>query len=815
MKRFLPILILVLAIIYLIGSMRSESKSDYDLNGFGHIPVLHNGRLKPIDSVARNALLMLSGKQYMRYDEKKINAIDWLLSVVSNPALADQYPVFLVDNLEVKSALMLGETKVKRFSFDQLKEHIDFIVQQANLANTYAPQTRSAYQKSIVLLNKRLTIYYKLKNSIFIKAQDMNYQETLQRDMDWVKKGYGAYEIHSLGTTIDIESSSDLKHLGIVMQKNEFLNSLALMSILPAEEVSLKRNAMHAWSTAGAGMIAYLNTQQFHPSLMLYAKLLDAALVEPHQFNKIVSDILGAKQTYSPHLLLKTKYEALFNQFKPFYRSCVLYLCVFLLVMLGLLRNSSTLCRSAFLLLILAFGLHSLGLLSRIWLQGRPPVTNLYSSAVFVGWISIILGIALECYHKNKIGIIVSSIIGFMTLIIAHHLSLRGDTLEMMQAVLDSNFWLATHVVTVTMGYGATFLAGTLGAICLLRGVLTKTLRPTDLQEMQRMVYAIVCFALLFSFVGTVLGGIWADQSWGRFWGWDPKENGALLIVLWNVTVLHCLKANLIKARGLMLMAIFGNIITSFSWFGVNMLGVGLHSYGFMDEAFIWLVLFTVSQLILMGLGLIPTKFWRSSALGLAVVIALLYSVPALAETGKDNLALIVEGKRQFAKTCAVCHQIDGHGRSGLYPSINNRDFLKERDNAFLRKTIMEGRQGTAMVSFKRLGESKINALIAYIRSWELAYNELDEDFKGDKINGSEIFNQYCYDCHQNQDLNEFMAQTPDGQVMPMLDRFHGDSSTKNYAGAQIWSSLTPQEVIDLVTYVRAQTNSTKGESNG
>jgi hypothetical protein len=126
------------------------------------------------------------------------------------------------------------------------------------------------------------------------------------------------------------------------------------------------------------------------------------------------------------------------------------------------------------------------------------------------------------------------------------------------------------------------------------------------------MVYAIVCFATLFSFTGTVLGGIWADQSWGRFWGWDPKENGALLIVIWNVLILHARWGGLVKERGLMNLAIFGNIVTAFSWFGVNMLGIGLHSYGFMDAAFKWLMLFNATQVCFIILGLLPLSLWRS-----------------------------------------------------------------------------------------------------------------------------------------------------------------------------------------------------------
>jgi cytochrome c biogenesis factor len=111
-----------------------------------------------------------------------------------------------------------------------------------------------------------------------------------------------------------------------------------------------------------------------------------------------------------------------------------------------------------------------------------------------------------------------------------------------------------------------------------------------------------------------VLGGIWADQSWGRFWGWDPKENGALLIVLWNAIILHARWGGYARDRGIMAMAIFGNVITALSWFGVNMLGVGLHSYGFMDKAFWALAGFCGSQLLLMALALAPPRPWRGAA---------------------------------------------------------------------------------------------------------------------------------------------------------------------------------------------------------
>ena len=126
------------------------------------------------------------------------------------------------------------------------------------------------------------------------------------------------------------------------------------------------------------------------------------------------------------------------------------------------------------------------------------------------------------------------------------------------------------------------------------------------------MIYGTLCFALFFSFVGTVLGGLWADDSWGRFWGWDPKENGALIIVLWNALVLHARWDGLVRDRGLAVLAVGGNIATSWSWFGVNELGAGLHSYGFTEGVALALVLFVISQLAIMAIGSIPTDQWWS-----------------------------------------------------------------------------------------------------------------------------------------------------------------------------------------------------------
>jgi cytochrome c-type biogenesis protein CcsB len=241
-------------------------------------------------------------------------------------------------------------------------------------------------------------------------------------------------------------------------------------------------------------------------------------------------------------------------------------------------------------LLVGTLVIHTIALASRIYISGRPPVVNLYSSAVFIGWACVLGALLLERIYPLGVSNLAAAMIGLMTISIARSLD-TSDTMHVLQAVLDTQFWLSTHVITVTLGYAATFLAGFFGIIALTHRIVTKfdayqsNKRPQQLSAVQqvlyRMTYGVVCFGLFFSFVGTVLGGLWGDDSWGRFWGWDPKENGALIIVLWNALVLHARWDRMVDARGFAALAVVGNIVTSWSWFGVNQLGIGLHSYGF------------------------------------------------------------------------------------------------------------------------------------------------------------------------------------------------------------------------------------------
>jgi ABC-type transport system involved in cytochrome c biogenesis permease subunit len=333
------------------------------------------------------------------------------------------------------------------------------------------------------------------------------------------------------------------------------------------------------------------------------------------QFNAELAAYQRDVATRLPDLQAKSGFEVFFHRFDPFTLSMVFYVMALVLAAGSWLGWSRPLGRAALAVLCLTLLVHTGGLLSRMYISGRPPVTNLYSSAVFIGWGGIVLCLLLEAIFRNGVGSVTAAVLGFGTLLIADRLDVRdADTMAQLEAVLDTNFWLATHVVVITLGYAATFLAGLLAIVYVFRGVFTPDFRGDERKDVARMVYGVLCFATLASFVGTILGGIWADQSWGRFWGWDPKENGAVLIVLWNALILHARWGGVVRERGVMLLAVGGNLVTAWSWFGTNMLGVGLHSYGFMEGAVPALLGFWVSQLALIAIGMLPLRMWRSHA---------------------------------------------------------------------------------------------------------------------------------------------------------------------------------------------------------
>ena len=607
MKKWLPWFITALFAAWVLCSLLPpREKGGFQTREFGKLPVLLNGRVQPLDSVARNSLLMIHSRQSVTLEGgQTFTATEWLLEVMMKPEVADRRKLFRVDNLELLALLRLPENE-KYFSFSQILPQVDELENQNKRINAIDPPLRTAFEKQAAKLFEVLALYHRLKNSLQPEGTE-DFTAELNQYVKVIGSGVAAAHDKQAGKNYDEAAVNKIMNF---LSLYKFMADVAYPLMIPPLHPEQSRDA---WSSVGTSLMESARNSEIHPAVQYYAAMSTAYRHEqPPEFNRAATNYrqwLSGK--FSPELG-KGDREFFFNEFQPFYKSMVIYLAAFLLACAFWFNLSPWLQRSAFSLVILALILHTGGLIFRMILEHRPPVTNLYSSAIFIGWGAVILGVILERLSKDGIGSVTASCIGFSTLVIAHNLALGGDTMEMLRAVLDTNFWLATHVVTVTVGYASTFVAGFLAALYILRGALTRSLSEATAKSLVRMVYGVVCFATLFSFVGTILGGIWADQSWGRFWGWDPKENGALLIVLWNAAYLHARWGKVFPERGLMGMAVFGNIVTSFSWFGVNMLGIGLHSYGFMDQSFKWLILFDISQAILVAFALVPQRYWLS-----------------------------------------------------------------------------------------------------------------------------------------------------------------------------------------------------------
>jgi ABC-type transport system involved in cytochrome c biogenesis permease subunit len=631
MKRFFPLLALLLAALWVAASWLPPkvAPDEPDLVTFGKIPVLVGGRVKPLDTVARNSLLILQGRERVSSPEISepfvSSPAEWLLDVCFRSEKADTYPTFAIDNTELLSLLGKGDdglainytstpkkilavfgflpSRHRRFSFTDLTPFLKQIDEQGGQSDKLESVQRSAYQTAVFNLRNALILYQRLKNSL--RPEDAH--DFSKELATYVAALPAAAEAASHRQKNEPFDKAKLEAIAAFAERYENMGNLAYMLTIPAAAPG------RPWQSIGAALGETLPTGEVHPLVIAYARLGDAYHAgDAATFNQQIGFLRDWFGKEEPTAVKRSAYEFFFNQADPFTHSMTLYVLAFLLACFSWLGGNRTLTRTAFYLLVLALAVHTFGLASRMYLQERPPVTNLYSSAIFIGWGAVIVGLILERIFRDGIGAACAGAIGFITLIIAHHLAGSGDTLEMLQAVLDTNIWLATHVVVITTGYAAMFLAGMLAIIYIVRGVFTRSLNKETAGSLSRMTYGVICFATLFSFVGTVLGGIWADQSWGRFWGWDPKENGAVLIVLWCAIILHARWGGFIRPRGLMIMAIFGNVVTSFSWFGVNMLGVGLHSYGFMQKAFPWLVGFILSQLALMALAAMPLERWRS-----------------------------------------------------------------------------------------------------------------------------------------------------------------------------------------------------------
>jgi ABC-type transport system involved in cytochrome c biogenesis permease subunit len=595
LKKWLPALaVLSVAIAFggVAGRAMTVPGDGYDLDGFSRIPVADGGRIKPIDTVARVHLRMMSGSEVFKTADGSQPAVKWLLDTMtagdfSTKGPAYEYPVFYIENEHVLALLALWPRPGFKYSLAEIAAKWEPFAEAFRKAEEKKDKERTPDERKVLEVGRKFQYFLGFNQG---SAPQM------------------------LALDPAAENWQSLAELRQKLRAAAATTVLAAAGIKPEDARNITEEQARELGPKLADELDRRMDEQ--TSVALWNGMIRAyKLRDPDRFNEAVAQYhryLDAKGVP----LTSTRLEIILNRMQPLYYVIGFYVVAFGLAFVGFLVEgwAEPLRKAALGVMLVTLALHVVALILRMIIQGRPPVTNLYSSAVYIGCGCAGLSILMEFIYRRGVATVIGAVLGFGASLIAHNLlGSNEDTLEMMQAVLDTNFWLATHVTCITFGYVATYVASAFGIAWIIAAVFVPSTTRDQGKDITRMTYGITCFATFLSFVGTVLGGIWADQSWGRFWGWDPKENGAILLVIWNVLILHARWAGLIKDRGIAVLAVLGGCVTTWSWFGTNQLSVGLHAYGFSSELArlclgVWCVLGVVA-----GVGtLIPRAKWAS-----------------------------------------------------------------------------------------------------------------------------------------------------------------------------------------------------------
>lgn len=570
------------------------------------IPVLHEGRIKPLDTFARVHLLSIYGKRSL----SKMSALDWLVELMRDRETAFARPIFNLRNPDLVGHLGLEWREKHLYSFNEISTPLQQQEKSIGLLHQKEKEELTPLQKQLVDLYTASLRYLELSQSFSLILPQFEISDPALAAALHLEVGrrYHYMEMQSARPLLEkkIEALKDkepdllnekeweLARLGFALEQVGEGEDSGILRLFPPQWHGGEGEWFSPWQSVRRG--------EGSPASAEYLEFWRRYLEGEGDSGLLRAALDLSKGWVAPWRL---RWEVFYNRADFFTKSLFFYLLGFLLLIGSWAVWTNRLRRLSFAAAGAGFLLHAIGLFLRICIMGRPPVSTLYESILFVGFIAVLFGLILERARQNGFGLLTATAIGTILHFIGFSYAAEGDTMGMLVAVLNTNFWLATHVVTITIGYGCCFVGGILGHLYL---VLRK-LRPEakqKLKEIYRTSVGTALVALFFSLFGTILGGIWADQSWGRFWGWDPKENGALLIVLWLLFLLHGVLTKYLTQLGFALGMVVTNIMVALAWFGVNLLNVGLHSYGFTDSILFNLIAFCSAEL-LFGAGM---YFW-------------------------------------------------------------------------------------------------------------------------------------------------------------------------------------------------------------
>lgn len=594
--------LLLLAVLLLVSLSSWGKDRSFFLK---QIPVLHEGRIKPFDTYARLTL-----KEFLQKDSlSDLGPTDWLLEVLFDQKEAFKRRIFKINNPDVLKILHLSPVKDHSYNFIEVFSALGKVDKQVDELLSLKSEELTPDQKQLTTLYNNVFKYLNLSRSfsMFLPDLEIDHRELAESLILPMGKKLSYYEViqtewrlrHHLKISgmkdqMLLLAAAKIIRFMKLTEEDKFANSL---KIIPPQAVTAGQNFSELswfapWEIDLMKPAGVLSLGKWHDLYRSYKN-------DDQTFIQTSRSILDQSIAVSGGHISATKmsWEVRYNKYKLFYVAFALYLMAFLISIGHVLTERKTLKTAALLALLIGAIAHFLNLGIRCYLLSRPPVSNLYESILFVGLIGVFFSFFMDRL-RYQYGALIGSIIGSILLLVSFGYEKEGDSLGMLVAVLDTNFWLSAHVITISIGYGCALVTSLMAHLFLARKTMAQ---GSPDPHLKKQIHYCSLFSLFFVIVGTMLGGIWADQSWGRFWGWDPKENGALLICLWLLWVIHGKIARILKENSYMLLTAMTSVVVVLAWFGVNLLNVGLHSYGFTENIANNIMIFVVAEFLING----------------------------------------------------------------------------------------------------------------------------------------------------------------------------------------------------------------------
>lgn len=610
---------------------------------FASIPVQESGRIKPLENIATYRLLRFRARRSIWLTENgemdgkpitdpatqkhivkeegkpiKLSATEWLLMSWFRPDIAKIVPLFKVDNSSAITELGLtAKAKRDQYTFAEIEPARQTLMEKMGNYRDIPPKKQTPEQRMIVQLAANFLDYEMITGHFdFIRSPVGDKLDQLPAGIE--KPLRLSKSLNALANAVRTSGGPPMQ---IPWFRDFGKGALgAMMSGNPVQQLRIfppESKAKEVWHGPGEAIFGAINGEKDVDSEQLgwlstyedvYLALPDAAKFKTASKTLLTKIQEAAKSRNEGQFIALERHSIKADYF--FYAQWI-FLVGFVAMALSWIAPGSKLEKftkiAAWLFLAIATGYAVTGVIVRCIIMQRPPITTLYETILFIGASVALFGLIAEWITKRGLGLLVAAVGGTacMFLAIQFEASEATDTLQQLEAVLITNFWLSTHVPLINLGYAACMVAALISMIYFIQRLVGKIGPKSDEGRfLTRVAYGFICCGLFLALVGTVLGGIWANYSWGRFWGWDPKENGALMICLMCLVILHARMGGHIREVGLHNCNLLLGCIVVFSWFGVNQLGVGLHAYGFTDGTWPKIYGFWLSQMLLLMYGL-------------------------------------------------------------------------------------------------------------------------------------------------------------------------------------------------------------------